>query len=238
MLIESLYGKGKKVIDIGCGTGMFTRSIAGHFKDIRSIDINAARVDTLKKYCIDNGILNVFSSVMSAYDLAFRAGEFDLAVCYRSVDHIPDYKKALDEAWRVLKPGGDIYLNLADAQASSVSIANLEALRAFEDELFACLGIAEGNCEVRLVDAGELGAYLAAIGFEPLAENRYEMEKRDVEEYCGRVVGKTEELLETIRVKLPGDYERNAERYHVLKERAAEHGHALRPLVELVFRKK
>jgi ubiquinone/menaquinone biosynthesis C-methylase UbiE len=122
MLFDDVIIKNGLVIDIGCGNGIFTRRIANSFSSITSIDINQIRIDNLKKYCLDNGIGNIHPIKMSAYSIDYPDNEFDLAVLYRSVDHIPEYNKALYEAYRVVKQGGQIYINVADTRAITPAI--------------------------------------------------------------------------------------------------------------------
>jgi ubiquinone/menaquinone biosynthesis C-methylase UbiE len=73
---------------------------------------------------------------MSAYSIYFPNNEFDLAVFYRSVDHIPGYQKALYEAYRVVRQSGQIYIDVADTRAITPAIRATDDLRAYEDCLF------------------------------------------------------------------------------------------------------
>lgn len=43
---------------------------------------------------------------VDATDIPFGAGKFDLIICNHVLEHIPDYRKALQEIYRVLKAGG------------------------------------------------------------------------------------------------------------------------------------
>lgn len=44
--------------------------------------------------------------------LSFRDGEFDLAITLDIFEHIPDYRKAFAELWRVLAPGGRLVFTI------------------------------------------------------------------------------------------------------------------------------
>lgn len=43
---------------------------------------------------------------VDATDIPFEVGKFDLIICNHVLEHIPDYRKALQEIYRVLKAGG------------------------------------------------------------------------------------------------------------------------------------
>ena len=46
------------------------------------------------------------------HDLKFAEGTFDIAVCNAVLEHVPRPQKAVDELYRVLKPGGLVFVDL------------------------------------------------------------------------------------------------------------------------------
>jgi ubiquinone/menaquinone biosynthesis C-methylase UbiE len=105
-LVEHLGSlEGARVLDVGCGTGRLARWIAdriGPSGTVVGIDPLPERVAIARAH--GRGIR---FEVGRAEDLsAFAAGSFD-AVCMTSVLHwVTDKPRALDEARRVLEPGG------------------------------------------------------------------------------------------------------------------------------------
>ncbi len=237
MLYEDLYDEGKDVVDIGCGNGLFTRNVAAKFGTVTSIDINPARVANLAAYCAEHGIGNVRAVVMDAHRLEFPDDSFDAALLYRAVDHIPEYRAALSEACRVLALGGTVYVNVQDTRRDTVAIRNMDALRAFEDELYVLLGIGDGMCEVVPVDIEMLKRDIASAGFEAMRDNVVENEEGQAETYFRRIVDKTEELLGMMRERLPERYEDKRRAFASLFRQAASEGVDLRPTFEAIARK-
>lgn len=92
---------GDKVLEIGCGTGLFTRKFYHATKaDITAIDISedllkeAQRLLPEAKFKVDNAMHSDFDT--NSFDVVFGS----------SVLHHLDFDAALNEIMRVLKPGG------------------------------------------------------------------------------------------------------------------------------------
>jgi cyclopropane fatty-acyl-phospholipid synthase-like methyltransferase len=234
VLLESLYGKNKTVIDIGCGNGMFTKTIADKFESIASIDVNEKRIRNLRDYCAERGIRNISVEKMDAHALSYGDGRFDVAIFFRSVDHIPDYTLALAEAYRVLKRGGGIDVLVADTRSSSPAIEALWALRDFEDDLQDLLGVGEGMCEVKSVDIAALEVELVDAGFRDIREEVAESGEDMAKEYFLRIKGKSIELLAILEARDGRRYEEKLGECEGLLRRIEEDGIGLRPTVEFL----
>jgi ubiquinone/menaquinone biosynthesis C-methylase UbiE len=237
MLLDLIYDNNKKVIDIGCGNGIFTRKISGKFKTITSIDINKKRIANLREYCKETGILNVFPMEMSAYQIEFENDSFNGALFFRSVDHIPEYGKALSEAYRVLKSNGEIYISVADTRTKNESITMMDEIRGYEDRLFNCVGISEGMCEVKSISIKTVKDSLVSLGCRDLQEHVSENENGQSAEYFLRVSEKIEELLGIIEARSKQKYHEYRNEYINIKKLAREKGVEIRPTVEILARK-
>jgi ubiquinone/menaquinone biosynthesis C-methylase UbiE len=93
------YSKNSNVLDVGCGTGLITRSLSGNvigldinFWNIQHAMMNAPKASFVLGDCED------MSEVCSA--------SMDLVVFTETLEHLPNPTKALNEIKRVLKPGG------------------------------------------------------------------------------------------------------------------------------------
>ena len=97
--------KGMKGVDIGCGEGDNTRLLADRGAIVEAIDIAPIFIENAKELEKEYP-LGINYSVASATQLPFQAESFDFATSFMCLMDIPDQEKALDEAFRVLKPGG------------------------------------------------------------------------------------------------------------------------------------
>jgi ubiquinone/menaquinone biosynthesis C-methylase UbiE len=96
---------GMTVLELGCGTGHFTRELAHSGAQIVAIDLSPDLLEIAKaQHCAPN----VRYEIQNAYELSYSDATFD-SVIGSSVLHHLEIRKALREICRVLKPGGTIY---------------------------------------------------------------------------------------------------------------------------------
>jgi ubiquinone/menaquinone biosynthesis C-methylase UbiE len=94
-------GPGAAVLEIGCGTGQFTRQLAGRALDVTAIDIGAAMVAAARRNVADP---RTWFQVCSFEDFT-STGPFDLIVSATAF-HWIDPAIGLAKAARLLRPGG------------------------------------------------------------------------------------------------------------------------------------
>ena len=103
-----LTKKDIKLLEIGCGTGEYTKKVAEKLPqaDISALDISKNIVQLAKKKC--KGCKNVSFKVGSAYNTGYKDSSFDVIFGFYVLHHleIPKFRKEMD---RVLKPGGIIF---------------------------------------------------------------------------------------------------------------------------------
>src|SRR6476661_6407810 len=96
---------GMRVLELGCGTGYFTRELARSGADIVAIDVSPELLQIAKANC---SMPNVRYEIQNAYELSYPDRVFN-SVVGSSVLHHLEIDEALREIYRVLKPGGTIY---------------------------------------------------------------------------------------------------------------------------------
>lgn len=104
-IIDYASLKGKKVLDIACGTGWSTEQFVRAGADVTAIDLTPKAVELTKKRLELYG-LKANIMVADAETLPFPDNFFDYVLAWGCLMHTPDTQKAIDEIYRVLKPGG------------------------------------------------------------------------------------------------------------------------------------
>ncbi len=125
---ELLVLDGRRVIDVGCGEGRFTRALAAEGAEVFGIDVNDA---ALAAASAAPGGRNVTYMLGRGEDLPFDDASIDVVVYSNSLHHIDADKmdQALGEAARVLKPDGRLCIIEPLAEGSY-----FEAMRMVKDE--------------------------------------------------------------------------------------------------------
>jgi len=94
--------KNKKGLDVGCGEGYNTRLIASKGANMTGIDISP----TFVKYASEASQGEISYSVQDATKLNFPDDFFDFTVSFFALLEIIDFKKAIEEIFRVTAEGG------------------------------------------------------------------------------------------------------------------------------------
>lgn len=101
--------KNKKVLDVGCNTGIITIPLAKAGVKIVGIDNNRDDIKKIKRNLKKEGLSEKIAVYANARKLPFKDKTFDVVLLSDLLEHTSDPKKAADEAIRVTKPGGLIY---------------------------------------------------------------------------------------------------------------------------------
>ena len=100
---------GMKVLDIGPGNGTYTVAAAkqvGPTGKVTAIDIEPRMIARVGKKASDFNVQNVEARVADVYKMPFVDNSFDAITMIAVLGEIPEPQRALNECYRVLKPGG------------------------------------------------------------------------------------------------------------------------------------
>jgi len=113
-LIELCHiGKGKYILDVGCGAGVTPTFIAKRYGcRVVGADISEGMVERSKERAKREGVADrVEFRVADAQDLPFEDDLFDAVITESATAFPQDKQKAVNEYARVTKPGGYVGLN-------------------------------------------------------------------------------------------------------------------------------
>jgi ubiquinone/menaquinone biosynthesis C-methylase UbiE len=97
----------KRILEIGCGVGGSAPYITD-CKEYIGTDLSEAAIAVASQAYGHRSNFKFMS--MNAEELNFGDSEFDLFIAKEVIEHVPDAHACLQEAFRVLKPGGQIVL--------------------------------------------------------------------------------------------------------------------------------
>lgn len=97
--------RGERLLDVGCGNGAYTTTMASGFDEVVGIEVEPGRLGEFRDR-IAGTQHNISLHEMSAEDMQFPSAHFDVVTAIEVIEHIERLDIALDEIHRVLKPGG------------------------------------------------------------------------------------------------------------------------------------
>ena len=95
------YGRGRDVLEAGCGTGLLLRRIALFARSARGIHLSEKMIAKARARGLD-------VTQGSATKLPFADASFDVACSFKVLAHVEDVRTALAEMARVVRPGGHV----------------------------------------------------------------------------------------------------------------------------------
>jgi SAM-dependent methyltransferase len=104
-MLSSHLKPGMTVLELGCGTGSFTRELAYSGADVIAIDVSPELLEIARANC---PAPNIQYQIQNAYSLSYSDAVFD-SVVGSSVLHHLEIEAALRDIYRVLKRAGTIY---------------------------------------------------------------------------------------------------------------------------------
>lgn len=97
------YAANKDVLEIGCGTGIILQAVSGFSRRAQGIDLSEGMLKQARAKGLSVRIAN-------ATHLPFANKSFDVLYSFKVLAHIPDIKKVISEAIRVVKDDGTLVL--------------------------------------------------------------------------------------------------------------------------------
>ncbi len=150
VLREVLTLEGLRVLDVGSGAGPLVRYMTKHGASAVGLECGAAQLAKARATTAegDEEYVEGFGQ-----DMPFEASSFDAVIFFNSLHHVPSefMDAALEEAVRVVRPGGTVYVAEPVADGPSFEmyapVDDETEVRALADEAIARIGLSKLNHE-------------------------------------------------------------------------------------------
>ena len=109
--VMGFIGAGSRVLDFGCGFGLYSILFGLHGNELYGIDSDAGRIDNFQRLIRHLELDNVKAQTGDVLNLGYADGFFDACFANEILSHVRDLEQALSEISRVLKRGGTIYIS-------------------------------------------------------------------------------------------------------------------------------
>jgi 2-polyprenyl-6-hydroxyphenyl methylase/3-demethylubiquinone-9 3-methyltransferase len=118
---------GKKVLDVGCGGGILTESMAKVGALAKGIDLSEKALKVADLHSLETGI-QVQYEYISAENLANKeAGQYDVVTCMEMLEHVPDPLSIIQACTQLVKPGGKVFFSTLNRNPKSYLLAIIGA---------------------------------------------------------------------------------------------------------------
>lgn len=123
--IDSLAAiSGKQVLDVGCGGGILSDSMARKGATVTGIDLSSKALKVAQLHALEAGTPNVTYREVAAEALAAeRPGSFDVVTCMEMLEHVPDPASVVRACATLVKPGGWVFFSTINRNPKSFLFA-------------------------------------------------------------------------------------------------------------------
>lgn len=117
---------GKRVLDIGCGGGILSESMAAAGAQVIGIDLSEKALGVARLHLFESSQKVDYHHTSAEEFAAQYAGEFDIVTCMEMLEHVPDPASTVAACAQLVRPDGHVFFSTIN--------------RNFKAYLFAVLG--------------------------------------------------------------------------------------------------
>lgn len=119
--------RGKRVLDVGCGGGILSESMAGRGAEVLGIDLGEKALKVAQLHKLESGA-SVDYRLVAVETLAQEQPQsFDVVTCMEMLEHVPDPSAVVRACARLVKPGGRVFFSTLNRNAKSYLFAVIGA---------------------------------------------------------------------------------------------------------------
>ena len=124
---RTLALRGIRALDVGCGGGILSESMARAGAEVLGIDLGTEVLAVARLHALESGVQLEYS-VIAAEELARQQpAAFDLVTCMEMLEHVPDPAASLAALAAAVKPGGDVIVSTLNRTPAAFAVAIIGA---------------------------------------------------------------------------------------------------------------
>ncbi|HEX9802504.1 MAG TPA: bifunctional 2-polyprenyl-6-hydroxyphenol methylase/3-demethylubiquinol 3-O-methyltransferase UbiG [Gammaproteobacteria bacterium] len=114
---------GKQVLDVGCGGGILSESMARQGAEVMGIDMGEAPLQVAELHKLESGVEVAYRRTTAEALAEEMPGAFDVVTCMEMLEHVPDPGSVIEACARLVKPGGQVFFSTINRNPKSYLFA-------------------------------------------------------------------------------------------------------------------
>ncbi len=151
---------GKQVLDVGCGGGILSESMALRGATVTAIDMGEAPLAVARLHQLESGVQVDYRQSTAEALAAEMPGQFDVVTCLEMLEHVPDPASVIAACQRLVKPGGQVFFSTINRNPKAYLLAIVGA-----EYLLKMLPRGTHDFK-KFIRPSELGAWCRGSGLE------------------------------------------------------------------------
>ena len=119
--------KDKKIIDVGCGGGILSESMALRGGKVTGIDMGETPLSVARLHSLETGIELDYQQRTAEEIAEKEAGTYDIVTCMEMLEHVPSPESVIAACSKLVKPGGSVFFSTINRNPKSFLFAIIGA---------------------------------------------------------------------------------------------------------------
>lgn len=123
--VQDLFGK--KVIDVGCGGGILSESLAQLGASVTGIDMGEEPLNVARLHALESGVKIDYQKITAEEKATEQPEYYDAVTCMEMLEHVPDPSSIIKACSQMVKPGGYVFFSTLNKTLKSYLMAIVAA---------------------------------------------------------------------------------------------------------------
>jgi len=114
---------GKKVLDVGCGGGILSESMARSGAKVTGIDMSNEPLNVAKLHLYESGLQVDYQQITAEALASSAPASFDVVTCMEMLEHVPNPASVIQACQRLVKPNGHVFFSTLNRNLKAYLLA-------------------------------------------------------------------------------------------------------------------
>ncbi|AKJ42704.1 3-demethylubiquinone-9 3-methyltransferase [Pragia fontium] len=102
---------GKKILDVGCGGGILSESMAREGAQVTGLDMGSEPLQVARLHALESALPVEYVQQTVEAHATEHAEQYDIVTCMEMLEHVPDPASVVQACARLVKPGGHVFFS-------------------------------------------------------------------------------------------------------------------------------
>lgn len=102
---------GKKVLDVGCGGGILSESMARIGASVDGLDMGEEPLEVARLHALETGVSITYVKNTAEAHSQDHQGYYDVVTCMEMLEHVPNPQSVIKACCDMVKPGGFVFFS-------------------------------------------------------------------------------------------------------------------------------